>query len=551
MSSTVPRCPRALSFSSIKESSDVTKPHPTRRQVLAASASLAAPSLARAEQDRTLRFIPDADVTILDPLTTTAYSTRNHGHMCWDTLYGLDAQFNPSPQLAEGHVVEDEGKRWTFTLRDGLLFHDGTKIRAQDAVASIRRWLPRDSYGQVLSQRLDSIRALDDRRFEILLRRPFGPLLYALAKPWSYPCFVYPERFALVDPATPLTEVVGSGPYRFIPNERVSGEQVVYAKFEKYVPTPVGQPSLTAGPKIAWFDRQVWKVITDVGTAAAALQAGEVDWWEAATPDLRPLLARSPDIVVDQPDTNGAYASLRFNLLQPPFNDPAARRALLKAVRQSDFMTAVAGDDPKLWHDGVGCFPLGSPLASNAGMEALTSPRDLDAARSALNAAGKAGAPMLALHPTNVPNQNALMAVGVDLLGKLGFAVTDATSDWGTVLQRRANKGPIDHGGWNVLIALFSATEFSTPAGNVLLRGNGNDAWFGWPTSPRLEALREAWFDAPDLTAQKQIAVSIQEQFFQDLPYIPLGQYLASTAYRRGLTDIRRGIVLPLNVRRA
>jgi peptide/nickel transport system substrate-binding protein len=180
----------------------------------------------------------------------------------------------------------------------------------------------------------------------------------------------------------------------------------------------------------------------------------------------------------------------------------------------------------------------------------LTSPRDLNAARSAVQAAGHAGAPVVALHPTNVPNQDALMSVGVDLLGKIGFQVTDATSDWGTMLQRRANKTPIGQGGWSVLIALFSASEFATPAGNVLLRGNGNNAWFGWPTAPKLESLREAWFDAPDLDTQKRIAVAIQEQFFQDLPYIPLGQVLADTAYRRGLADIRRGIVLPLNVRR-
>lgn len=523
----------------------------TRRQILGATAALATPTTLRAEPDRTLRFIPEADVTILDPLATTAYVTRNHGHMCWDTLYGLDAQFQPSPQLAEGHVVEDDGKRWTFTLRENLLFHDGTKIRAQDVVASIRRWLPRDSHGQVLSQRLDAIRALDDRRFEIALHRPFGPLLYALAKPWSYPCFVYPERFAAIDPATSLTEVVGSGPYRFVTAERVSGEQVVYAKFDRYVPTRAGQPSLTAGPKIAWFDRQVWKAISDAGTAAAALQAGEVDWWETASPDLRPLLAKAGDIVVDQPDPNGIYASLRFNHLQPPFNNPAARRALLKAIQQSDFMTAVAGEDPSLWHDGVGCFPVGSPLASGVGMDALTSPRDLEAAKAALQAAGAAGAPVVALHATTVANQNALMTVGVDLLGRLGLNVTDATSDWGSLLQRRSNKGPPDRGGWNVLIALFSATEFGTPAGNVLLRGNGNDAWFGWPTSPRLETLREAWFDAPDLPAQKKIADQIQAQFFEDVPYIPLGQYLPSTAYRRGLSDIRRGMVLPLNVRRA
>ena len=529
----------------------------SRRGLLtgAGAASLARPFLSRAADFSTLRFIPQADVTILDPLATTAYATRNHGHLCWDTLYGLNADFVPSPQLAAGHIVEDDGKRWTFTLREGPTFHDGEKVTARDAVASIRRWLPRDSHGQVLARRLaegpDSIRVLDDRRFEIRLTRPFGPLLDALAKPWSYPCFIYPERFAAIDPTTPLTDVVGSGPYRFVAGERVSGAQVVYEKFERYIPTPIGEPSLTAGPKIAWFERQEWKIITDSATSAAALRQGEVDWWEAVEPDLRPMLARDQGVVLDQPDGNGGYASLRFNHLLPPFDDPEARRAVMRAVRQSDFMLAVAGDDHALWRDGVGCFPLSSPLASPAGMEALTSPRDLEGARTALRNSGHFGAPVVALHATNVPNQNALMSVGVDLLRKLGLQVTDATSDWGSMLQRRANKRPIDQGGWNVLIALFSASEFSTPAGNQLLRGNGQDAWFGWPTSPRLEALREAWFDAPDLAAQKQIGVAIQEQFFRDVPYIPLGQYLAGTAYRRGLTDVRRGIVLPLNVRRA
>ena len=525
----------------------------SRRQILtvATAAALARPFVARgATTTDTLRFIPQADVTILDPLATTAYPTRNHGHMCWDTLYGLDEKFVPSPQLAAGHVVEDDGKRWTFTLRDGPVFHDGQKITAKDAVASIRRWMPRDSHGQVLAQRLDAINVLDDKRFEIRLRRPFGPMLDALGKPWSYPCFIYPERFAAVDPTKPFTEVVGSGPYRFVAAERVSGEHVVYERFTGYSPTPVGKPSLTAGPKIAGFARQEWRVISDSATAAAALQSGEIDWWEAVTPDLQTLLARSPNVVIDQTDTSGLYAALRFNHLLPPFDDPAARRALLTAVRQSDFMTAVAGTDPAMWREAVGCFPNGSPLASNVGMEALTGPRDLNAAKQALRASGHLGAPIVALHATNVPSQDALMSVGVDLLRQSGFEVTDATSDWGTLLQRRTNKSPLAQGGWSVLIALFSGAEFMTPAGNVLLRGNGKDAWFGWPTAPKLEELREAWFDAPDLPTQQKLGVAIQQQFFEDLPYIPLGQFLVSTAYRKNLTDIRQGIVIPLNVRR-
>ena len=347
-------------------------------------------------------------------------------------------------------------------------------------------------------------------------------MLDALGKPWSYPCFIYPERFAVVDPTKPLTEVVGSGPYRFVAADRVSGVQVVYERFPQYSPTPVGEPTLTAGPKIAGFARQEWKVITDPATSAAALESGEIDWWETVTPDIRPLLARSSHVALDEPDRAGTYASLRFNHLLPPFDDPAARRALLKAVVQSDFMTAVAGVDPSLWRDGVGAFPVGSPLASECRMEALTSARSLDAARADLRAAGHFGAPIVALHATNVPNQDALMSVGVDMLRHLGFDTTDATSDWGTLLQRRTNKTPLAQGGWSVLIALFSSAEFMTPAGNVLLRGNGKDAWFGWPTAPKLEELREAWFDAPDLAAQKKIGVDIQKQFFIDVPYIPL-----------------------------
>ncbi len=512
---------------------------------------LVAPSVARGDAATVLRFIPQADVTILDPLATTAYPTRNHGHMCWDTLYGVDERFVPRPQLAEGHSVEDDGKRWVFTLRDGPTFHDGEKIRAADAVASIRRWLPRDTHGQTLAQRLDDIRALDDRRFEIRLRRPFALMLDALGKVSSYPCFIYPERFAAIDPTKPFTEVVGSGPYRFVAAERLSGAQLVYRKFDAYVPTPVGTPGMIAGPKLAHFERVEWKIVPDASTAAAAMQSGELDWWEVVAPDLRQVLARARNVVLDRIDSSGTCASLRFNQLQPPFDDPAVRRAPLKAIVQSDFMAAVAGTERSAWRDDLGCFPVGSPLASDAGMDALTSPRDLAAARAALQATGRAGDKVVALHATDVSNQNALMAVGVDLLQQLGFSVQDATSDWGSLLQRRQNRGPAAQGGWNALIVLLSGMELNTPAGHLLLRGNGADAWFGWPTAPKLEALRDAWFDAAGPEEQKRIGREIQLQFFQDVPYIPLGQYFTDTAYQRGLTGLRQGIALPLNVRRA
>jgi peptide/nickel transport system substrate-binding protein len=524
---------------------------PHRRSLLAGAAGLlAAPALAQGDAAHTLRMVPQADVTVLDPLATTSYAVRNHGHLCWDTLYGLDTGFRPQPQLAEGHVVEDEGRRWTFTLREGPTFHDGEPIRAADAVASIRRWMARDTHGQTLAARLEAIRALDDRRFELRLRRPFGVMLDALGKSSSYPCFVMPERFATLPATTPLTEIVGSGPYRFVAEERRAGEQVVYRRYDRYVPSSAGAPGVTAGPKLAGFERLEWRIIPDAATAAAALQAGEVDWWERITADLRPLLARRRDVVVDRIETLGTIAMLRPNHLHPPFDDPAVRRALLPALSQADFMAALFGDDRSRWRDGVGCFPPGSTLASDEGMEALTTPRDLSRARAALAATGRAGAKVVMLHPADQQTNSALTMVADDLLRKIGFEPEDATSDWGTMLQRRAKKEPPAQGGWNAVVVLFGAEDLLNPGGHPLLRANGGDAWFGWPSSPALEALRDTWLEEPNAEAQWRTGRRIQAQFFADLPYWPLGLYQVDSAYRRGLRVERRGLALPLNVRR-
>jgi peptide/nickel transport system substrate-binding protein len=526
-----------------------------RRPLLGAAAAallpvLPRPSLAQGDAATTLRFIPQADVTSLDPLATTSYAVRNHAHLCWDTLYGLDQEFRPQPQLAAGHVVEDGGLRWVFTLREGPRFHDGEPVRAADAVASIRRWMARDTHGQTLAARLDEIAALDDRRFALRLRRPFGAMLDALGKSSSYPCFIMPERFAATPAATPLTEIVGSGPYRFVAEEWRSGAQVVYRRHERYSPTPAGAPGGTAGPKLAHFERLELRIIMDPSTAAAALQAGEVDWWERVSPDLRDLLARRRDVVVERLETGGTVAMLRPNHLHPPFDDPAVRRALLPALDQAEFMASIMGPDRGRWRDGIGCFPPGTALASDAGLAALAGPRDLARARAALAATGRAGSRAVVLNPADQVNNNALTLVAIDLMKKIGLDAVDATSDWGTMLARRSRKDPPAQGGWNAVVVLFGGEDLTNPGGHPLLRANGGDAWFGWPSSPELETLRDAWLEAPDIEAQRRIGRDVQARFFEDLPYWPLGQYFLDSGYRRGLVLGRRGVTLPLNVRR-
>ena len=523
-----------------------------RRDMLKASAAglagLAMPSLLRAADSTTLTFIPQADLAVLDPIWTTATVTRNHGYLVFGTLYGLDPSYAPQPQMLDGHTVEDDGKRWRLSLRDGLRFHDGAPVRASDVVASIHRWAARDAFGLALLQATDELAAAGDKVVQFRLKKPFPRLPEALGKPGTNMLCIMPERLAATDPFKPVTEMIGSGPYRFIAAERVSGSQVVYEKFAGYVPRPGGRPNFTAGPKIAQFERIKWTVIPDPATAANALRSGEADWWELPPVDLVPLLTATGKIAVKRDDEVSGLGIIRFNFLFPPFDDPAIRRAVLPAIKQADFMTAVAGDDRAYWRDKVGVFNLLSPLASDAGTEAMAG--DIDQAKRALQQAGYRGERVVALAPADFPSINALAQVGADVLRKIGMNVDLQSLDWGTVVQRRTSKQPPDKGGWHIFFTYLTGLNEFNPAAHLGLRANGDKAWFGWPSDAALEARRQDWFDAPDLAAQQRICRDIQAEAWRFVPFIPLGQYFQPTAYRRDLTGLREGFPQFYDVRR-
>ena len=491
-----------------------------RRTFLAAgTATLALPAIARAADTRLLKFIPQSDLAVLDPIWTTAYVTRNHGFMIFDTLYGQAGKkygFKATPQMVAGHTTEDGGKTWKLTLRDGLMFHDGTKVLARDCVASIKRWAARDAFGQALMQRVGDVSAPDDKTILFRLKQPFALLPDALGHAASNMCAIMPERLANTDPFKQVTEMVGSGPYRFNAKERVSGSLYVYERFDQYKPLASGESSFTSGPKIVHFDRVEWHVTPDPSTAAGALQSGEMDWWENPTADLLPLLKRV-HIKTEVSDPTGTAMMLRPNHLYPPFDNPAIRRALWGAIDQAEFMTAMMGTDKSLWEVPVGFFPPVSPMSSNAGMTALTGKRDDAAVKKALEAAGYKGEKIALMVATDYPILKAIGDVSADMLKRVGFNVDYQATDWGTVVQRRASTKPPSEGGWNVFNTGFSGLDFFTPAADLPLRGNGKQAWFGWPTMPKIEDLRSAWFDAPDLASQKKICTEIQLQAFQEM----------------------------------
>jgi peptide/nickel transport system substrate-binding protein len=522
----------------------------SRRSILAMGtvAALPAPVVAQDMRAQTLRFVPQANLSVLDPVFTTATVTGNHGWHVFDTLYGVDAELKPKPQMAEGAEVLDDGKRWRITLRPGLRFHDGEPVRARDCIASLKRWCAREPYGQLLIRQVDEWRAVDDRTIEIRLKRAFPLLLDALAKPDSAVPFIMPERLAETDPNRGVTEMIGSGPYRFIAGEYNSGSRVVYEKFDAYQPRQEA-PSWTSGAKIAHFRRIEWHILPDPATAAAALQNGEVDWWERPHPDLQPLLARARDVRREVSDTGGRLAVLRMNNLHPPFDDVRIRRAVRLSVLQEDYMRASRGDDRTDWDLCRSLWPRETPYYEDLGDAMM--PGSLDRARAALREAGYANQRVVVINPTDFPDIGPLGQVTADRLKRIGMNIELAESDWGTVVQRRSNRESVDRGGWSILHTTGGATAWANPAVSFLVRGQGTGGWFGWWKSDEAEAMAEAWLFAQNEAEQKQIASRLGRLALEDAAFIPLGQFRIRTAFRRNITGILQGSSpYPWNVRR-
>jgi peptide/nickel transport system substrate-binding protein len=523
-----------------------------RRHLLALGAasatSLAMPRLGRAQSGRTLRFIPHADLAVLDPVMSAAYITRNHAYLVYDTLFGQDAAMNPQPQMVEGVQVENDSKRWVLTLREGLRFHDGSPVLARDCVASIRRWGQKDDLGKALLAVTDELSAADDRRIVFRMSQPYPLLPFALGKTPGTVCAMMPERIAATPVDKAFTEVVGSGPFRFLPAEHVSGDRVAYERFAEYKPRQGGVAEGTAGPKLAHFDRIEWKTIADAATAAAALRTGEVDWWELPSNDMLPLLRRGSGFKVEPLDPTGYMTSLRVNHLQGPTANPAIRRAMMMAFSQQDVVMAIAGTDPAFWTDQVGFFCPGTAMANDEGLGALRG--DPAAAKKALEAAGYKGETLLLMTPGDLQLNAAGSAVVGDALRRAGMTVDEVTMDWGTMLQRRNKKDPIAQGGWSAYVVLNTGADLGSPAVHPSLRGDGKSGLYGWCESPALEGLRTEWLGAPDLVTQQAIARKMQAQGFADLPYMPLGQIAQLTAYKAELSGMLKGVPVFWNLRR-
>jgi peptide/nickel transport system substrate-binding protein len=511
----------------------------SRRSFLAGTAALAAaastaPRVQAQKRGGTLRFIPHADLKVLDPIWTTAYITRNHGYMIYDTLFALDAGLQIRPQMVDQHSVSKDGMKYTFTLRDGLKFHDGQPVTAEDCVASIKRWGARDAVGRLMMAAVGRLASVDRKTFALDLAQPFGLVVDGLAKPSASPCFIMPARLAATDPNEQVKETIGSGPYRFVKDEWQPGNQVVYVRNPDYVPRS-DTPSGAAGGKRVFLDRVVWRYIPDAATANAALTAGEIDYWENPPLDFVVRLERDPNLAVFVTDPRGTQGLLRPNHLQPPFNNKKARQALLWMVDQEHYLNAAIGQ-ARYYRACPGYFMCGGLPYESA---VAAPPRsDPERARQLLKESGYDGSPVVLMDPTDIALLHGATLVSRELLQKVGFTVDLQAMDWSTLVSRRAKKEPPKEGGWNLFHTWAISADTMTPAVNSAIAGSCDKAWFGWPCSEPMERLRAEFARTTDQARRKQLAEEIQKVAFDEVPYVPWGQWVLPSAHRKNVRGV-------------
>jgi peptide/nickel transport system substrate-binding protein len=503
---------------------------------MAIAAAGAAASAAWAQGGKTLRVVPHADLSGLDPTVSSATITAGHSYMVYDTLFALDANMMPQPQMVDTFTVSPDRLIYRFTLRDGLVFHDGAPVTADDCVASIKRWTVNDGTGQLMAKALKEYRIVDRRTFEIALNEPFGLMLLGLAKPTANLLPIMPKRLAESDPAKPVSDPVGSGPFVFVKEEWVPGTKIVYRKFDRYVPRK-DPPSAFAGGKIAKVDRVEWHVVRDPFTALNGVRSGEFDFWEQPPLDLAINAKTIKGLVVKKVNPLGDHGVFIINHLQPPFDKPQARQALLRMIKQTDYLKAIA-TDPEYYLPCKSFLACNTPYQTDAGSEILGAD-DTATIRALFKEAGWDNSkPIIILQPTDRPAYNADALIIADAMRKHGVNVRLLAMDWAAVRARRNNKGDPLENGWNLFATDVSALLASNPATNLFINAACDKAWIGWPCDEKIEALRAAFGKASDDATRKKIAEDLNRRAYEYGVYAPLGQYSIPVIHRDTLQGV-------------
>jgi peptide/nickel transport system substrate-binding protein len=492
-------------------------------------------SIVSADAETVLRYVPQADINVLDPIVNKSPVVTQYGYMVYDQLFAVDGDYHPKPQMVDTYTASGDGKAYRFTLRAGLKFHDGTPVRSADATTSIIRWAKGDPAGQKMIAAGMNLTVVDDRTFTMTFEKPFRQAIEIMAKP-SWPLFVYPERNNDKPNNVANTDAIGSGPFKFVHAEWKPGSKVVFIRNPDYVPR--GEPGDGyAGGKVVKIDRVEWNIIPDANTAVSALKKGEVDIVEAIPLDFAKALRSDPNVTVAVFNKIGLQAYLRFNNLQPPFNSQRIRQALLYMVNQVDYMRAMIGDE-QFWSTCWAYLMCGSPNGSEVGADAYKKP-DREKTKQLLKEAGYNGEKVVVLTSTGIFAIQDEGEVLVQELKAVGMNVEEQQMDFNTMLSRRLNAERVEKGGWSIIPLWSFGPDLANPLTNQMLTAPcAVKGWPGWACSPKLEALVDEWALSQDDKAKRTKAQEIQREAITLAATIPLGQFYQPVAYRKYLTGM-------------
>jgi peptide/nickel transport system substrate-binding protein len=501
----------------------------------AAMAALRAPSVHAQKNAQTLQFVAEADLKVLDPIWNTAYITRNHGYLVYDTLFGTDENLQIKPQMVDRTNVSPDKMKYTFTLRDGLKWHNGEPVVSEDCVESLKRWGKRDRFGQLLMAHTAKIAPVDKKTFTLELAERFGAVLEALGKPSSNVPFMMPARIAATSAEEQVKETIGSGPFRLARDESQPGEQVVYLRNADYVPR--GEPpSGSTGGKRAYLDKVIWRYMPDPWDAADALASGEVDWWQEPEIAFIPKIQQNPDLRTFLFDPLGVQGWLRPNFLHPPFNNKKARQALLHMMDPVTYLAWAIGE-AEYYRPCYSVFACDGPYETRIGAAPMVE-HDIEKARKLVKESGYQGQPIVVLQITDRHFINAAASLTRQRLELIGFKVVLKAMDWSTGIAERARKEPPGKGGWNLLLTWWNAADVINPAVHFGLSGAGPHAWFGWPDVPELEKLVLEWVRETKEPIRLRLADEIQRVALDEVTYVPWGQWFQTTALRKNVRDV-------------
>jgi peptide/nickel transport system substrate-binding protein len=304
--------------------------------------------------------------------------------------------------------------------------------------------------------------------------------------------------------------------------------------------------SWTSGGKVVKVDRVEWITMPDSQTAVNALQSGDIDFMENLPYDLLPLLEANKEITLEVSNKFGFQTLGRMNFLYPPFDNVKVRRAAFLAINQKDVLDALVGNAKYQKICGA-FFVCDTPFATEVGAETLIKGNGMAEAKKALAESGYDGTPVVIMAPGDVTTLKAQPIVAAQLLREAGFKVDLQATDWQTVVSRRASQKPPKEGGWNMFFTNWVAADVSNPIANLSIGGQGKKGgWFGWAEDAKIEQLKDAFVRAPSLDEQKKIAADIQKEAYEQVIYIPLGQYLLPSGWRKSLTGVLDGPATPL-----